>query len=70
MYKNKEKQLKKQLKEAENNGVSLFLEGRPATPKKIADMCLKEDTVYMADYVVDEEGKWKELRYDRIEKWK
>lgn len=69
MQEKNEKLLKKRLKQVQRTGVSLFLEGQPSTPAAIAGKCVCEDTVYMADYVLDEQGSLKELRYDRITKW-
>ncbi len=54
------------LRKMENAGVRLYLDGMPASSKKIARQCVKEDSLYMPDYVTDNEGKIKEIRYDRI----
>jgi len=68
---NKEKQiLEERLENAFQNGVALFLEGTPALPSEIAGKCVGEDTVYMADYVLDDKGILRELRYDRVSCWK
>ncbi len=69
MQENSERLLKKKLKKAQKTGVSLFLEGQPARPADIAEKCVCENAVYMADYVLDEQGVLKELRYDRITDW-
>ena len=60
------------LRECLNNirerGVELYLEGEPASPEEIArcfSVC--EDAVYMPDFVTDERGRLREVRYDRIE---
>lgn len=70
MYKKEGQRLKEKLENVRKSGVSLFLEGEPATPETIADKCVCEDAIYMADYVLDEAGRLKELRYDRITDWK
>ena len=54
------------LRTMENAGVRLYLDGIPASPKKIAKQCVNEESLYMPDYVTDNEGKIKEIRYDRI----
>lgn len=66
MYEKNEQLLKEKLEQVQSTGVSLFLEGEPATPGVIAGKCVCEDMIYMADYVLDENGVLKELRYDRI----
>ena len=70
MYYEEEQALKKKLEIISQSGVCLFLEGEPATPEQIAGRCVCEETVYMADYVMDETGALKELRYDRVTSWK
>lgn len=47
-------------------GIKLFMDGKPASPEQIAGKCVREDFVYMADYVIAETGQLKEIRYDRI----
>lgn len=62
--------LEDSLENACKKGVALFLEGAPASPGEIAGKCVGEDSVYMADYVLDDSGVLRELRYDRISSWK
>lgn len=69
MHEITEQALKKKLEKFKKSGVGLFLEGHPATPRQIANCCVCEETVYMADYVMDENGALKELRYDRVTDW-
>lgn len=70
MYKTNEQRLREKLEQVRQQGVYLFLEGKPSTPKEIAGKCVCEDADYMADYVLDEDGVLKELRYDRVADWK
>lgn len=70
MYENEEQRLREKLENVRRSGVSLYLEGKPASPEMIADKCVCENTIYMADYVLDDEGNLKELRYDRVTDWK
>ncbi len=67
MYANYEP-LKSQLKQMEKTGVKLYLNGVPSTTEYIIENCVNEDTVYMPDYVTDQNGKIKEIRYDLISK--
>ena len=51
------KPLKDELKDYRKQGVRLFLNGNPSTPKCIAKACMiAEDGGYMRDYTADEEG--------------
>lgn len=56
----------KRLGTMKRQGVSLYLEGRPSTPGEIVKACVKEESSYMADFVLDEKGLLKELRYDKV----
>lgn len=58
--------LKVKLKKLEKEGIKLFLNGVPSTTEYIIENCINEDTVYMPDYITDECGRIKEIRYDRI----
>ena len=50
----------------EKAGVKLYLDGNPSDADHILQKCVREDAVYMADYIADEAGKVKEIRYDQI----
>lgn len=58
--------LKSQLEHMERTGVKLYLNGVPSTTDYIIENCVREDTVYMPDYVTDGDGRLKEIRYDLI----
>lgn len=58
--------LHENLKKWEETGVRLYLDGVPASLKSIEQNCVMEDSMYMPDYVTDQNGKITEIRYDRI----
>lgn len=58
--------LKQRLQEWEKAGIRLYLDGAPTSSEYIEQNCVNEDTLYMPDYVTDNEGRIKEIRYDRI----
>lgn len=58
--------LKLRLEKMEKTGVKLYLNGVPSTTEYIVENCIREDTVYMPDYVTDEYGRIKEIRYDKV----
>lgn len=70
MFEDNEQRLKVKLENISKTGVYLFLEGKPASPEIIAKQCVCEDMAYMADYVLDNAGNLKELRYDKVTDWK
>lgn len=51
------------------SGISLYVDGKAATPAQ-ALKCyeLHEDHVYMPDYVFNESGMLREVRYDKVKK--
>jgi hypothetical protein len=54
------------LKQISNQGISLYLNGKTATPDEIAARCVNEETLYMPDYIMDDKGAIKEIRYDKV----
>ena len=66
------KPLRRELELYRENGVSLYLNGAPSTPKKIAKACqIAEDGVYMVymrDYTEDEDGHIACVSFDLIRK--
>ena len=62
------KPLKKELELYREQGVSLYLDGVPSTPKSIAKACqIAEGGVYMRDYTEDEKGKIACVSFDFIQ---
>ena len=49
-----------------SKGVTLYLDGKAATPDEIAACCVYDNSIYMPDYVMDDKGTLKEIRYDKI----
>lgn len=51
----------------ERQGIPIKMEDNPASPLQVvAAFLVKEDSVYMKDYVVDEENKIKEICFHKI----
>ena len=61
------KPLRRELELYREKGISLYLDGSPSTPKKIAKACqIAEDGGYMRDYTEDEEGHIACVSFDLI----
>ena len=58
--------LKIQLEEVRSKCVEIYLENEKSTPNEIADFFVKEDSIYMPDYILNKNGEVEEIRYDRI----
>ena len=62
-----ESTLREHLRAIRERGSDLYLEGKPASPDRIArQFYVREDVVYMPDFVTDEQGRLTQVRYDRI----
>lgn len=60
----------KLLEQMEREGVGFYLNGKRSKVKDVVSKCsVCEKTVYMPDFVTDEEGKLMEVRYDEVRKW-
>lgn len=58
------------LTQLEREGVGFYLNGIKSKPREIIKKCsVYEKTVYMPDFVMDEQGKLQEVRYDEVKKW-
>jgi len=60
--------LRARLSVLEKAGIKLYLNGEPSCTEYIVQNCVREDTMYMPDYITDEKGNIKEVRYDKISK--
>ncbi len=62
------KQLFIELKDIQDRGITIFLEGEQSTPENVSDqMFIHQEYSYMRDYVYDEEeGVVKELHFDKV----
>lgn len=64
------KPLKDELKDYRKQGIRLFLDGDPSTPKDIARACMiAENGGYMRDYTTDEQGRIAKVNFDFIKEY-
>lgn len=47
-------------------GIFLYIEERRSSSSEIYRECFNEETIYMPDYIWDNSGRLKELRYHKI----
>lgn len=50
----------------QRKGTEFFVDGEPVLPKEAVTRAVREDSVYMADYVIGDEGKVAQIRFDKI----
>lgn len=64
---NTDARLKKMLMRYRNKGVKIFLEGQPSTPQEVVEkLMVREDQVFMPDYVTDLNNRLVQIRYDLV----
>lgn len=69
--KNPKSPLRYELESYEKQGVELWLDGQPGTPKSITRACrIAEEGDYMRDYICNEVGDVKEISFDFVKKRK
>lgn len=61
-----QKKMKTDLCRNLKQGTLLYMDGKLATPTQISTVMVKENGGYMADYVTDDDGNIREIRYDKI----
>ncbi len=54
------------LSQMQQKGVELFVDGEIALPAEIALKTVREDSLYMADYVLGEGGVIEQVRFDKV----
>lgn len=60
-----------ELKKYERVGIRMQIDGVPASPLQIVSAhMLKEENIYMRDYIMDEDGKVQELDFYKVEQTK
>ncbi len=61
------KELFTELSDFERKGVDISLDGWPASPMQIVEAyIMRENTVYMRDYIMNEKGDIKGLEFNHI----
>lgn len=50
----------------QNRGVEFFIDGEPVFWQKAVEMAVKEESTYMTDYVMEGEGRIKQVRLDKV----
>lgn len=59
--------LKDSLEDMVKEGVLLYVDDRLASPNEIIKkQCVHEDSNYMVDFVFNDDGSYKEMRFDKV----
>ena len=54
------------LEQMHQNGVELFMDGREVLPAEAVSRTVRENSPYMADYVLDTAGAVMKVRFDKV----
>ncbi|MCI9438000.1 MAG: hypothetical protein HFH85_12665 [Lachnospiraceae bacterium] len=54
------------LEQMRQNGVELFVDGRAVLPAEAVTKAVRENSPYMADYVLDASGSIEQVRFDKV----
>ncbi len=49
------------------DGFEVYMDNKRTTLEDALERCVREKHVYMPDYVLDEDGNLKQVRFDRID---
>lgn len=63
------KQMLARLEQLRENGVELYVDGREALPDEAVSKAVRENSPYMADYVLDASGTIEQVRFDKVTRW-
>ena len=58
--------VRSELEQMYNQGVDLFVDNRAVRPEEAVAKAVRENSPYMADYVLDSRGTLTEVRFDRV----
>lgn len=67
LTKNLEDVLKYQLGAGQKRSLEVYIDNELTTLEDALSRCVQERTIYMPDYVLDENGVLEQLRFDKID---
>ncbi len=63
------KQMLTRLEQLRESGVELFVDGKEVLPDEAVSKAVRENSPYMADYVLDAAGTIEQVRFDKVTRW-
>ncbi|MCI9279038.1 hypothetical protein D7X48_11510 [bacterium D16-50] len=55
-----------QLEQMSQSGVGLYVDGKKVLPAEAVSRAVREDSPYMADYVLNDKGAVEQVRFDKV----
>ncbi len=66
IMKNAKEDMLLQLEQMSRSGVGLFVDGQRVLPAEAVSRAVREDSPYMADYVLGDSGAVEQVRFDKV----
>jgi hypothetical protein len=60
-------QVEKYFRKLQKNGTELYVDGEKVSPSQAAAYAVREESQYMADYILGEQGKISQVRLDKVD---
>ena len=57
----------KYFRKLQKNGTELYVDGEKVSPSQAAAYAVREESPYMADYILGEQGKISQVRLDKVD---
>ena len=57
----------KYFQKLQKNGTELYVDGEKVSPSQAAAYAVREESPYMADYILGEQGKISQVRLDKVD---
>ena len=61
------KRLEKYFWKFQQKGTELYVDGEKVSPSKAAEYAVREESPYMADYIIDDRGEVSQIRLDKVD---
>ena len=60
------RKVEKYFRKLQKNGTELYVDGEKVSPSQAAAYAVREESQYMADYILGEQGKISQVRLDKV----
>ena len=61
------RKVEKNFRKLQINGTELYVDGEKVSPSQAAAYAVREESPYMADYILGEQGKNSQIRLDKVD---
>ena len=61
------RKVEKYFRKLQKNGTELYVDGERVSPSQAADYAVREESPYMADYILGDRGEISQVRLDKVD---